>query len=210
MVRSLCTLWEAFRNKNLRIQTCLRAWYQVRFFGLIFGLIFGHSWGNGEGPGWHLVRYLCETRKALHERHVWKTLKSQPRKISSRDGCFLLKYPPPASENGLGQRLMLTELQNCTADKLLCCRSVSPQNFYKLIFLPFFFCCIFFCNFYGNSLGPPIFVCKKKQQSESTDITRPMWCFFVSLGVGGWKILFVIFYEINSSQDVFVLQKFWY
>ena len=38
------------------------------------GLFFGHSWGNGEGPGWHLVRYLCETRKALHERHVWKTL----------------------------------------------------------------------------------------------------------------------------------------
>ena len=59
------------RNKNLRIQTCLRGWYQVRFFGLIFG----HSWGNGEGPGWHLVRYLCETRKALHERHVWKPLK---------------------------------------------------------------------------------------------------------------------------------------
>ena len=70
LVRSLCTPWEALHNKNLRIQTCLRGWYQVRFFGLIFG----HSWGNGEGPGWHLVRYLCETRKALHERHVWKTL----------------------------------------------------------------------------------------------------------------------------------------
>ena len=24
--------------------------------------------------GRDLVRYLCETRKALHERHVWKTL----------------------------------------------------------------------------------------------------------------------------------------
>ena len=70
LVRSLCTPWEALRNKNLRIQTCLRGWYQVRFFGFIFG----HSWSNGEGPGWHLVRYLCETRKALHERHVWKTL----------------------------------------------------------------------------------------------------------------------------------------
>ena len=70
LVRSLCTPWEALRNKNLRIQTCLRGWYQVRFFGLIFG----HSWGSVEGPGLHLVRYLCETRKALHERHVWKTL----------------------------------------------------------------------------------------------------------------------------------------
>ena len=39
-----------------------------------FGLVFGHSWGTGEGPGWHPVRYLCETRKALHERHFWKTL----------------------------------------------------------------------------------------------------------------------------------------
>ena len=66
----LRTSWEALRNKNLMIQ-CLRGWYQVRFFGLVFG----HSWGIGEGPGWHLVRYLCETREALHERHVWKTLK---------------------------------------------------------------------------------------------------------------------------------------
>ena len=71
LVRSLCTPWEALLNKNLAIQTCLRGWYQARFFGLIFG----HSWGIGEGPGWHLVRYLCETRKALHERHVWKTLR---------------------------------------------------------------------------------------------------------------------------------------
>ena len=68
---SLCTLWEALRNKNLTIQTRLRGWYQARFFGLIFG----HSWGIGQGPGWHLVRCLCETRKALHERHVLKTLK---------------------------------------------------------------------------------------------------------------------------------------
>ena len=43
---------------------------QVRFFGLTFG----HSWGVGEGQAWHLVRYLCELRKALHERHAWKTL----------------------------------------------------------------------------------------------------------------------------------------
>ena len=70
LVRSLCRPWEALLNKNLAIQTCLRGWYQARFFGLIFG----HSWGIGEGPGWHLVRYLCETHKALHERHVWKTL----------------------------------------------------------------------------------------------------------------------------------------
>ena len=70
LVRSLCTPWEALRNKDFTIQMCLRGWYQVRFFGLIFG----HSWGIGGRPGWHLVRYLCETRKALHERHVWKTL----------------------------------------------------------------------------------------------------------------------------------------
>ena len=47
LARSLCTPWEALRNKNPRRQTCLWGWYQVRFFGLIFG----HSWGNGEGPG---------------------------------------------------------------------------------------------------------------------------------------------------------------
>ena len=70
LVRSLCTPWEALRNKNLALQTRLQGWYQVRFSGLIFG----HSWGMWEGPGWHLVRYRCETRKALHERHVWKTL----------------------------------------------------------------------------------------------------------------------------------------
>ena len=31
--------------------------------------------------------------------------------------------------------------------------------------------------------------------------------FFVSLGAGGWKIFFVIFYEIHSSQDFFCIAK---
>ena len=64
LARSLCIPWEAPHNENLAIPTCLWGWYQVRFFGIHFG----HSSGIGEGPGWHLVRYLCETRKALHER----------------------------------------------------------------------------------------------------------------------------------------------
>ena len=68
LVRSLCTLWEALRNKVLAIQTCLWGSYQVRFFGLIFGIL-GTS---GRGEWRRLVRYLCETRRALHERHVWK------------------------------------------------------------------------------------------------------------------------------------------
>ena len=45
LVRSLCKPWEALRNKKLAIQTCLRGWYQIRFFGFIFG----HSWGIGGG-----------------------------------------------------------------------------------------------------------------------------------------------------------------
>ena len=68
LVRSLCTPWDALRNKNLRIQTCLRGWYQVRFFGLIFG----HSWGNGEGPGWHLARYLPCVSKQCPADGVWR------------------------------------------------------------------------------------------------------------------------------------------
>ena len=88
LVRSLCTPCEALRNKNLRIQTCLRGWYQVRFLGLIFG----HSWGNGEGPGWHLVPYLCETRKALHERHVWKTLNGSTPPICIAVLSWLLSF----------------------------------------------------------------------------------------------------------------------
>ena len=42
--------------------------------GTFLWTYFGAFLGIGEGPGWHLVRYLCETPKALHQRHVWKTL----------------------------------------------------------------------------------------------------------------------------------------
>ena len=35
-------------------------------------LFVGILGARGIVPGWHLARYLCETRKALHERHVWK------------------------------------------------------------------------------------------------------------------------------------------
>ena len=43
---------------------------QVRFFGLFLGILGA----KGTVPRWHLVQYLCETQKVLHERHVWKTL----------------------------------------------------------------------------------------------------------------------------------------
>ena len=54
LVRSLCTPWEARRNKNFAIQTCLWGWYPVRFFGLIFG----HFWGKRHRTRVALVRYL--------------------------------------------------------------------------------------------------------------------------------------------------------
>ena len=65
----------------------------------------------------------------------------------------------------------------------------SPRNFYKLIPLEVFFC-NFFCNFYGNSLRPPIFSVTLMRSSGSRV---------------DWKIFFVFFYEIISSQDVFFL-----
>ena len=60
-----------------------------RAFVRFFGLIFGHSWGIGKGPGWHLVWHLCETRKALDERHVWKTFADYPRGGAHANGVVL-------------------------------------------------------------------------------------------------------------------------
>ena len=81
----------------------------------------------------------------------------------------------------------------------------SPQNLYKWIPLPIFLC-IFFVIFTGFRGGHRFF-CKRKQQSESTDIARPMWCFLFLWGRGAGKNFLWHFYEINSSQDFFVLQK---
>ena len=71
---SLCAPWEALRNKNLAIQTRLRGWYQVRFFGLIFGHSWGKRYRSKVAPGTVPLRNP-KFLKALHERHVWKTLK---------------------------------------------------------------------------------------------------------------------------------------
>ena len=72
----------------------------------------------------------------------------------------------------------------------------------------FFLWHFFFGNFYGNSLRPPFF-CKRKQQSESTDIARPMWCFLFLLGGGGLENIFVIFTKRFPRRIFFVLRKLW-
>ena len=67
----------------------------------------------------------------------------------------------------------------------------SPRNFYKLIPLPFFFV-ICFVIFYGNSLRPPIFFCNSHALLGESR---------------GLENIFCNFYEINSSQDLFLYCK---
>ena len=80
--------------------------------------------------------------------------------------------------------------------------TIHPKFFTN--WFPSRFFCICFCIFLREFVAATDFCCEKKQQSESTDIARPMWCFFVSLGAGGWKTFFCNFYDTNSSQDFFL------
>ena len=72
LVRSLCTPWEALRNKNHRIQTCLRGWYEVCFFGLIFWAFLGQEVPH-QGGTWYGT-------SAKPERHFTKGMFGKPRK----------------------------------------------------------------------------------------------------------------------------------
>ena len=62
----------------------------------------------------------------------------------------------------------------------------SPRNFYKLIPSRFFLFVIFFCNFYGNSLRPPIFSVTPMRSSGSRV---------------DWKIFFVIFTKLIPRKN---------
>ena len=68
----------------------------------------------------------------------------------------------------------------------------SPRNFYKLIPLPDFFRVIFFSNFYGNSLRPPILFCNSHALLGESR---------------GLENIFCKFHEINSSQEFFLYCK---
>ena len=70
----------------------------------------------------------------------------------------------------------------------------SPQNVYKLFPLPFF--CIFWVNFYGNSLRPPFFLVRKS--STRNQLTSPDRCgvFLFLWGRGAGKYFFVIFTKL--------------
>ena len=63
------------------------------------------------------------------------------------------------------------------------------RNFYKLIPLPVFFC-IFFCNFYGNSLRRGYCTKTKQEWPDSGSTLENIFCNF---------------YEINSSQLFFCI-----
>ena len=67
----------------------------------------------------------------------------------------------------------------------------SPRNFYKLILCRFFFCNVF-CNFYGNSLRPPIFSVTLMRSSGSRV---------------DWKIFFVIFTKLIPRKKFFCIAK---
>ena len=63
-----------FATRTLRYKRAFGAGTKHASLDLFLGILGA----RGTVPGWHLVRYLCETRKALHERHVWKTLRTTP------------------------------------------------------------------------------------------------------------------------------------
>ena len=51
LVRSLCTPWEALRNKNLAIQTCLRGLVPGTLLWIYFWAFLGHRGGTRVAPG---------------------------------------------------------------------------------------------------------------------------------------------------------------
>ena len=53
--------------KRALAQTCLRAWYQVRFFGNIFGHSWGLVYGEGGAPGTVPLHNLRVTSHVLHQ-----------------------------------------------------------------------------------------------------------------------------------------------
>ena len=59
-----------FATRTLRYKRAFVAGSRYASLDLFLGILGA----RGTVPGWHLVRYLCETRKALHARHAWKTL----------------------------------------------------------------------------------------------------------------------------------------
>ena len=81
----------AARTCNTNVPFGLVPGNQVHFFGLILGILGA----SGRAEGWCLVRYLCKTRKALHERHIWKTLgdKDSAELLRELSGAICLKTP---------------------------------------------------------------------------------------------------------------------
>ena len=70
--------------------------------------------------------------------------------------------------------------------------TIHPEFFYKLIPCRFFFC-YFFCNFYGNSLRPPIFSVTPMRSSGSRV---------------DWKIFFVIFTKLIPRKNFLYCKNF--
>ena len=75
LVRSLCTFWETLHSKNLAVPMWGGAGTRHASLDLILGILGASPRGKKVGPGTAPLRNPKGiSRKAFHERHVWKTL----------------------------------------------------------------------------------------------------------------------------------------
>ena len=102
---------------------------------------------------------------------------------------YVLEIPDPPEKFPPKQK---SSSEHVSLNTFRCVTYHSPRNFYKLIPLPFFFLYFFFCNFYGNSLRPPIFFVTPMRSSGSRV---------------DWKIFLVIFTKLIPHKNFFCIAK---
>ena len=93
-----------FATRTLRYKRAFGAHTRYASLDLFFGILGA----SGRGEGWRLVQYLCKTRRALHERHVWKTLTPQT------------SPPDPSLHLGAVVALVLLRARDFIADPYEC------------------------------------------------------------------------------------------